>query len=80
MKNKTVGVILLSVAGIVAAVATVGAQLSASIVLAAFRLANMGGRTPPSPTDVSPHWLNFVSVTILAALGLYFIFIRDKAD
>jgi hypothetical protein len=80
MKNTTVGVILLSVAGLVAAVGTVGAQLSASIVLAAFHLAKMGGINPPSPSDVSPHWLVSVSVAILASSGLFFLFSRNKVD
>jgi hypothetical protein len=80
MKNKTIGVILLSVAGLVAVVGTVGAQLSASIVLAAFHLAKMGGVNPSYPRDVSPHWLVFTSVAILAVSGLFFLFSRNQAD
>ena len=80
MKNKTVGAILLSVAGFIAAFATVGAQIANSIVLASFHLAKMGGYVPASPSEASPHWLVFVLVVMLAASGLYFLFSRSKAD
>ena len=80
MRNKIVGAILLSAAGFVAAVGTIGAQLSASIVLAAFHLAKIGGTTPPSPSDVSPHWLIFVLIAILTTSGLFFLFSRNKTD
>lgn len=80
MNNKTVGVILLSVAGFVAAVGTAVSQIANSIVLAGFMQGGHGGIIPPSPSDASPHWLVFVFVVILAALGLFFLFNRNKPE
>ena len=79
MKNKTVGTILLSVAGFVAALGTAGAQIANGIVLAAFYQAK-GGNTPPNPSAASPHWLVFVLTVALAASGLFFLFSRSKTD
>ena len=78
MNNKIIGSILLSVAGLVAAVATVGAQLAHSFVLAAFHLSTKDLYASPIRNNVSPHWLVFVLVVILAASGLSFLFGKSK--
>ena len=79
MKNKTAGVILLIAAGAVVVVCTAVAQIAASVVLAAFHLAELRGMNPQSPSEASPHWLVFVFVAILTGSGLYFLFSRDKS-
>jgi hypothetical protein len=78
MNNKSLGAILLSAAGLTAALGTAGAQIAYAIVLGAFYQARIGGETPPSPSHASPHPLVFVLVLILAITGLFCFFVRTK--
>ena len=79
MNNKLISVILLSTAGLVAAIGAVGAQIAYAIVLGGFYAGNMSGAVPTGPQGASLHWLVIVATIVLAVLGLYFLFIPEKS-
>ena len=79
MNNKLLSAILLSSAGLVAAIGAVGAQIAYAIVLGGFYAGNITGAVPSGPQGASPHWLVIVATIVLAVLGLYFLFIPEKS-
>jgi hypothetical protein len=80
MNNKIIGAILLSAAGLVAAIGTVGAQIANAIVLGGFYAGPMTGEVPPGPLQASPPWIVGAAILVLAGLGLYFLFRSDKPE
>ena len=80
MNRKIVGAILLSSAGIVLAVGTVGAQVAFAIVLGLFEAGGHGGSVPPSPIDAYPHGLIDIVTLVLGVVGLYFLFSPGGKD
>jgi hypothetical protein len=73
MNNKLMGVILLSVSGLVAAIGISGAQIAYAVVLAGFYAGNHTGTVPAGPEFASPHWIVVAFTVILAVLGLFFL-------
>jgi hypothetical protein len=73
MNNKLTGALLLSAAGLVAAIGTVGVQIAYALVLSGFYAGNMAGVTPPGPLGAHLHWLVDVAVIVLAVSGLFFL-------
>ena len=80
MNRKLIGAILLSSAGLVLAVGTIGAQIAYAIVLGLFVAGGHGGRVPPSPIDAYPHGLIDIVSLVLGAIGLYFLFSPGGKD
>jgi hypothetical protein len=80
LNNKLISAILLSAAGLVAAIGAVGAQIAYAIVLSGFYAGNMTGAVPPSPQGASIHWLVITAVIVLAVSGLYFLFASGKSE
>ena len=80
MSNKIVGAILLSTAGLVAAVGAVGAQIAFAIVRGQFYLSKVTGEFPPGAEKATLHWTIVVTVALLAAPGLYFLFRDRRSD
>ena len=80
MNNKLLSAILLSSAGLVAAIGAVGAQIAYAIVLGGFYAGNMTGEVPTGPQGASPHWLVIVAIIILTILGLYFLLAPGKSE
>jgi hypothetical protein len=78
MDNKFTGALLLSAAGLVAAIGAAGAQIAYALVLNGFYAGNMTGITPPGPAGAHLHWLVIAAVVVLAASGLYFLFQPKK--
>jgi hypothetical protein len=74
MNNKLIGALLLSAAGLVAAIGAAGAQIAYAIVLGGFYAGAMTGVTPPGPEGAHLHWLVITAVIVLAISGLYFLF------
>jgi hypothetical protein len=79
MGNKFTGALLLSAAGLVAAIGVAGAQIASAIVLGGFYAGNMTGEVPSGPSGASLHWLVITAVIVLAVSGLYFLF-QPKKD
>jgi len=78
MGNKFTGALLLSAAGLVAAVGAAGAQIASAIVLGGFYAGNTTGEVPPGPSGANLHWLVISAVVVLAILGLFFLFRSQK--
>ena len=80
MNNKLISAILLSTAGLVAAIGAVGAQIAYAIVLGGFYAGNITGEVPPGPQGANLHWLVIAAMIVLAILGLYFLFAPGKSE
>jgi hypothetical protein len=80
MNNRLMGVIFLSVSGLVAAIGTSGAQIAYAIVLAGFYAGNHTGEVPSGPEYVSPHWIVIVFTITLAILGLFFLIRPNRSE
>ena len=78
MNNKLIGALLLSAAGLVAAIGAAGAQIAYAIVLGGFYAGNMTGVIPSGPAGAHLHWLVIAAVVVLAATGLFFLFQPQK--
>ena len=78
MNNRLIGALLLSAAGLTAAIGATGAQIAYAIVLGGFYAGNKTGVVPPGPAGVSLHWLVLSAVVVLAIIGLYFLFQPKK--
>ena len=78
MNNKLTGALLLSAAGLVAAIGVAGAQIAYAIVLGGFFAGTMTGPNPPGPSGATLHWLVIAAVIVLAFSGLYFLFQPQK--
>ena len=78
MKNKTIGALLLSAAGLVAAIGAAGTQISSAIVLGGFYAGTMTGGNPPGPERARLHWLVIAVVIVLAVSGLVFLFLSQR--
>ena len=74
MNYKVAGVILLGFSGLVATIGTVGSQLAYALVKAGFYTGNMTGQVPPGPESAEPHWIVIISMSVLAIMGVYFLF------
>jgi hypothetical protein len=79
MNRKIIGAILLSAAGLVAAIGAVGAQVAFAICQSALYQAGVGQSVPPSLGGVALHWVVIVVVLVLAASGFFFLFCREKS-
>jgi|WetSurMetagenome_2_1015567.scaffolds.fasta_scaffold1348840_1 hypothetical protein len=79
MNKKLLGVILLSVSGLVIAIGTVGAQIAQAVILAGFYAGNHTGEVPLGPGSGSIHWIIFVSAAALALGGVYFLVQPSKS-
>jgi hypothetical protein len=79
MNNRLTGALFLSAAGMIAALGTAGAQIAYAIVLGGFYAGHATGAVPPGPQTTSPHWIVVVSIVVLAAFGLYFLFWEPRA-
>jgi hypothetical protein len=80
MNNKIVGAILLSAAGVVAAIGAVGAQIASAIVLGQFYLSKVSGDVPPGPEHAMLHWSVIVATLALATAGLFSLFCPCKSE
>ena len=80
MNNKLISAILLSTAGLVAAIGAVGAQIAYAVVLGGFYAGNMTGAVPPGSQGASIHWSVITAMIVLAILGLYFFFAPSKSE
>jgi len=80
MNNKSIGAILLSAAGVVTAIASVGAQIANAIVLGLFKAGGHGGIVPAGPDEASLHWSVIVAILTLTAAGSVFLFRRGKSQ
>lgn len=79
MNRKFVGAILLSSAGVVLTIGTVGAQIAYAIALAGFHARQiLGGSIPPGPQDAYPHWLVIITALTLGATGISFLSKQEK--
>jgi hypothetical protein len=78
MNNKLTGTLLLSIAGLTAAIGAAGAQIAYAIVLGGFYAGNKTGVVPPGPAGASLHWLVIATVIVLTVFGLYFLFQPNK--
>ena len=78
MNNKLIGALLLSAAGLVAAIGAAGAQIAYAIVLGGFYAGTMTGLNPLGPEGAHLHWLVIAAVVVLAAAGLFFLFQPQK--
>jgi hypothetical protein len=78
--NKIAGSILLSTAGLVAAIGAIGAQVAYAIVLSGFYAGALTGVNPPGPQDASLHWLVIAAVVVLAVSGLYLLFAPERSE
>lgn len=74
MKCRTIGAVLLCVAGIVTAMGAVGSQMANAVARGLFDVGGHGGYIPPGPSEASLHWSVMVSALVLAASGLLFLF------
>jgi hypothetical protein len=74
MNHKHTGAILLSAAGLTAAIGSIGARIANAIVLAGFFAGSMTGVNPPGLEEASLPWLVLVVVIILGVVGSYFLF------
>ena len=74
MNQRITGSILLSASGLTLAIGTVGNQIALAIVKAGFFAGDMTGQIPPGPEKANIHWLVLTAATLLAVLGLYFLF------
>jgi hypothetical protein len=74
MKYKLSGALLLSAAGLTAAIGLIGTRIANAIVLAGFYAGSMTGVNPPSPDKAILPGLVLAAVIILGVLGLYFLF------
>jgi hypothetical protein len=79
MNNRIVGAILLSAAGVVAAIGAVGAQIACAIVRGQFFVSKISGELPAGPENASLHWLIVLAVFGLAGAGLFFLLRPLKA-
>jgi hypothetical protein len=79
MNNKSVGVFLLAVSGLVAAIGAVGEQITNAIVQGLFFAGRVGGDDPPGPGAASPYWLIMMAALVLAGTGLFFLFGRKTS-
>ena len=80
MNNKIVGAILLSAAGVVAALGAIGAQIAFAIVEGQFYVSKMSGVVPPGPEHATLHWSVTIAVSLLTASGLLFLFRPSKPE
>jgi hypothetical protein len=80
MNRKLVGAILLSSAGFILAIGTVGAQVAYALVCAGFDAGQRSGLVPPSPIDAYPHGLIDIVSLVLGVIGLYFLFSPGGKD
>lgn len=78
MNNKLAGALLLSAAGLTAAIGVAGTQIANAIVLGGFYAGNITGEVPPGPAGANLHWLVLSAVVVLAIIGLYFLFQPNK--
>jgi hypothetical protein len=80
MNNKLIGVIMLSVSGLVITIGIVGAQIAAAIILAGFYAGNHTGEVPSGAGFGSIHWIIIVSAIALAITGLFFLVRPSKSS
>jgi hypothetical protein len=80
LNNKLISAILLSAAGLVAAIGAAGAQIAYAIVLGGFYAGNMTGEVPTGPQGAGLHWLVIVATIVLAIFSLYFFFAPGKSE
>lgn len=77
MNDKVVGAILLSAAGLVAAIGAVGSQIALAIVQGQFFVSKMPGGVP-GPEQVTLHPAVIIAALGLAAAGLFLLFRPSK--
>jgi hypothetical protein len=80
MNRKIIGAILLSAAGLVAAIGAVGAQIAFAICQSAIYHQGYGVSVPPVLGNVSLHWAVILTALVLGASGFFFLFGRDKSQ
>lgn len=74
MKDRRSGAILLSAAGLIMVMGSIGVRIGNAIVLAGFYAGSMTGVNPPGPDEASLPWPVLAVVIILGVFGLYFLF------
>ena len=76
MNNRAAGVILLVASAGFCTIGMAASQIANAITQGAFHASNASGFVPPGPTEACLGWPSAIAVTVLAVLGIVFLFKR----
>ncbi len=73
MNDKTLGIIVLCVAGLIVTIGAVGSQLAFAAIAGPY-LSRKAGTLPQGPEYMGVHWAVIVTAIMMAAVGMVLLF------